>query len=95
MSFLLISSDIVLSCCSLRVNIKDAGRVYPPTHINHKKYLFQHPSPFFNTYKYPGVAQLIERVIWDHEPVGLSPATRTIRGYPERNATKSASLRWR
>ena len=27
---------------------------------------------------YPGVAQLIERVVWDHEAAGLSPVTWTI-----------------
>lgn len=30
-------------------------------------------------YKFPGIAQLAERVIWDHEAVGSSPTTRTIR----------------
>ena len=28
--------------------------------------------------EYPGVAQLIERVVWDHEAASLSLATRTI-----------------
>lgn len=34
----------------------------------------------FESYRlrqYPGVVQLIERVVWDHEAVGLSPTTRT------------------
>ena len=26
---------------------------------------------------YPGVAQLVERVVWDHEAAGSKPVTRT------------------
>ena len=28
--------------------------------------------------EYPGVVQLIERVVWDHEAAGSSPVTSTI-----------------
>ena len=27
--------------------------------------------------KYPGVAQMVERVVWDHEAAGSRPVTRT------------------
>lgn len=28
--------------------------------------------------KYPGIAQLVARVVWDHQVGGSSPSTRTI-----------------
>lgn len=28
--------------------------------------------------EYPGVAQMVERVVWDHEAAGSRPVTRTI-----------------
>lgn len=30
------------------------------------------------TQLYPGVAQLVERVVWDHEAAGSNPVTWTI-----------------
>ena len=29
--------------------------------------------------KYPGVAQLVARVVWDHQAAGSNPVTRTIK----------------
>lgn len=31
--------------------------------------------------KYPGIAQLVARVVWDHQVGGSSPSTRTITGH--------------
>ena len=31
----------------------------------------------YNTAAYPGVAQLVARVVWDHEAAGSIPVTRT------------------
>ena len=33
----------------------------------------------WSPHKYPGVRQLVDGVIWDHEAVGSSPATWTNR----------------
>lgn len=29
--------------------------------------------------QYPGVAQLVARVVWDHQAAGSNPVTRTMR----------------
>ena len=31
----------------------------------------------YNTQAFPGVAQLVARVVWDHEAAGSNPVTRT------------------
>ena len=31
----------------------------------------------YNTLAFPGVAQLVARVVWDHEAAGSIPVTRT------------------
>lgn len=31
-----------------------------------------------NIATYPGVAQLVERMVWDHDAAGSNPVTRTI-----------------
>ena len=41
-------------------------------------------------YIYPGVAQLVARVIWDHEAAGSNPVTRTIKTHN----SKSFSNNW-
>ena len=44
--------------------------------------------------EYPGVVQLIERVVWDHEAESLSLSTRTrICGFDRTNAAKQNALR--
>ena len=32
---------------------------------------------------YPGVAQLVARVVWDHQAAGSNPVTRTMVGVVE------------
>ena len=34
----------------------------------------------YNTLAFPGVAQLVARVVWDHEAAGSIPVTRTNKG---------------
>ena len=36
---------------------------------------------------YPGVAQLVERVVWDHEAAGSNPVTRTILAQSQEQTT--------
>ena len=47
-------------------------------------------NPYNSRVAHPGVAQLVARMVRDHEAVGSNPATRTIRwqqfGYFKRNA---------
>ena len=40
--------------------------------------LASEPVMRYNTQAFPGVAQLVARVVWDHEAAGSIPVTRTI-----------------
>lgn len=42
-----------------------------------KNFIFSARRGIMAEIKYPGVVQLIERVVWDHEAASLSLATRT------------------
>ena len=50
----------------------------PKMWYNSLDHIFDHNEHFL-LIQYPGVAQLIERAVWDREAAGLSPATWTTK----------------
>ena len=47
-------------------------------------------NPYNSRVAHPGVAQLVARMVRDHEAVGSNPATRTIKNYRYRCVWRKA-----